>query len=263
MSEWEASLPHGFMGELGSAELELPRNELEVVFGVKIPLVVEEYMRILSGDSPHLKVTNLSKEALQDLNAHLRGLEDLRQFSQDFAQDPRAFEVRVTDISRDERIAVARLRRASDAPIIPVGAGKYQIQYSFFSTIPEIGVEREEALRNASMQGVSPAAAIRRADREANSGYVTLNSIGLYRESLYARPLVTPRPGIRVRKEGPYIDLDGILMPGAEKPHALEIKDEGQIDFTPEQFDVLQAVALRLAGFNPNQPPQSPVRVVK
>ncbi len=263
MSECEAMLPHGFMVGPGSAELELPRNELEVVFGEKIPLVVDEYVRILSGDSAHLKMTNLSPEALRDLDAHLKGLKDLRQFSIDFAQDPKAFEVRITNISRDDKIAIARLRRTSDVPIIPVGVGKYQIQYSFFSTIPEVGMERAEAIQNASMQGVSPAAAVRKADREVNSGYVTLNSIALNRETFYARPLVTPRPGIRIRKEGPYIDLDGILMPGAEKPHALEIKDEGQIDFTPEQFDVLQAVALRLAGFNPNQPPQSPVRVVK
>lgn len=264
MKEWEDKLPtHGIMGEPGSIELEVPKNELEVVFGEKIPLVITEYIRILNGDSAHLKVSNLSKEALGDLKTHIKALEDLLRFSQDFAQDPRLFDVRIRNISLDERMAVVRMRRSSDSPIIPTESGKYQYQYSLFSTIPEIGIEREEAIHNASMQGISPAAAVRRADREADSGYVILNSIGLNRESLYARPLVTPRPGIRVKKEGPFVDLDGILMPGTEKPHACEIKDEGQIDFTSQQFDALQAVTLRLAGYNPNQPSQPQIRPIK
>lgn len=200
---------------------------------------------MLTEDTPYVKKDALARVSLAEMAEHIRQLDELKTFLEAFGNDPASFITRVQSVSQDDNSYIARLKRADD-PGIGEGIENAQTQLAFFAQLSESTDPRDTAIEGASIKGITPHAAIRRADREVRGGRVILNTVKVFRAHDSSKTLLVPQAGIEIVREGDYIDINGLKSVGPGHFHRLAVYNEGELE--RKDYETVISLAMQLSG---------------
>lgn len=222
--------------------------EIKITLGEILPKVIASYEHVLREDEARLKPTDeLAESAKSELEEHLAEITTLKEFLTELAGNPKAFQIRVQQISQDDGTYTASLKRKDDPAF---GEGRHHAQTQLRFYVQESLEAEGEAIKADSLKGMDPQEVLRRMGKRGWLGNITVNTVLIYR-GVTGRTMIEPHAGIRVLLRPDQIEVYGLTYEG-NTPH---FTDQGELAPPPGLdiggYGALAQYVKALAGYKP------------
>jgi hypothetical protein len=188
-----------------------------------IESIMGAYNSTLWADSNYAEVNRLTPSARTEYDIHSEQLTSLQDLLEGYVEHPSSFQIRLQRIDEDDRFINVRLKSNEDGDI-PEGEENAQPQLNFhLQFVPQTNESLEDAIHAEGLQIEDPQAAMQAVRRATVDSRLTINTVGVYRDSTTGNVRIKHQAGIQLSLRDGKIDVAGIKYVGT-RPHAAEVR---------------------------------------